>query len=346
MEIELGITTFGETTPMEHSGETFTHQERIRQLIKEIELADRAGVDVYGVGEHHRADFAVSSPEMILSAGAVNTSRIKLISAVSVLSSSEVIGLYQRFATLDAISNGRAEIMVGKGSFTESFPLFGYNLDKYEALFNEKLQLLLEIDRNELLSWEGRLTHSVAGKGVYPRFEKGMPLWIATGGNPYSSISAAKQGLPITYAIIGGRWADFKGLIDLYRRVGNEQQTASLLKVASHSWGYIAESDAIATEEFFYPTKYLVDTLAKERPHWTPLSKEQYLNSVAFEGAMFVGGVENVSKKIIAMMEHLGIQRFMIHLPLGSMPHDRILNAIQLFGEEVAPRVKAYFRKK
>lgn len=347
MKIELGITTFGETTPLEKTGETLSHAQRIRNLIEEIELADQVGLDIYGVGEHHREDFAVSVPEIILAAGAVNTKNIILSSAVSVLSSSDPIRIYQNFATIDAISNGRAEIMVGKGSFIESFPLFGYDLKDYQALFDEKLKMLLRIRDNEMLSWSGKFTPLVENRGVYPRsVQKEIPIWIATGGNPYSAINAAKMGLPITYAIIGGEFSAFKNLIELYRKIGHEHSTYENLKVGSHSWGYIAETDEKAQEEFFFPTKYLVDSISKERQHWQPLTKTQYLNSVGEKGAMFVGSPESVAKKIITAMELLKIDRFMLHTPLGSMPHESILNSIKLFGEKVAPIVREYFSKK
>lgn len=344
-KIELGITTFGETTPLQATGKPISHAERIRNLVEEIELADQVGLDIYAIGEHHRADFAVSSPEIILAAGAVKTKNIRLSSAVSVLSSADPIRLYQNFASVDALSNGRAEIMVGKGSFIESFPLFGYDLKDYYDLFHEKLDMLLRIRENEILRWGGRLTHFVEDRGVYPRaVQPELPVWVATGGSVETAIDTAQRGLPIALAIIGGEPMAFRRLINIYRKTGQEAgHSAEKLRVASHSWGFIAEDNQKAIDDYFYPTKALVDQLATERPHWRPLTKEQYLNSVGEYGAMFVGDPENVAQKIIKTIENLGIDRFMLHIPIGSMPHDAVLTAIRLFGEEVAPKVRKYF---
>lgn len=344
-KIELGITTFGETTPLQATGKAIPHAQRIQNLVEEMELADKVGLDIYAIGEHHRADFAVSSPEIILAAGAVKTKNIRLSSAVSVLSSSEPIRLYQNFASVDALSNGRAEIMVGKGSFIESFPLFGYDLKDYYDLFHEKLDMLLRIRENEILRWGGRLTHFVEDRGVYPRaVQPELPIWVATGGSVETAIDTAKRGLPIALAIIGGEPMAFKRLINIYRKTGQEAgHSTEKLRVASHSWGFIAEDNQKAIDDYFYPTKALVDQLATERPHWRPLTKEQYLNSVGEYGAMFVGDPENVAQKIIKTIENLGIDRFMLHIPVGSMPHEDVLTAIRLFGEEVAPKVRKYF---
>lgn len=344
-KIELGITTFGETTPLPATGKAISHTERIQNLVEEMELADQVGLDIYAIGEHHRADFAVSSPEIILAAGAVKTKNIRLSSAVSVLSSADPIRLYQNFASVDALSCGRAEIMVGKGSFIESFPLFGYDLKDYYDLFHEKLDMLLRIRENEILRWGGRLTHFVEDRGVYPRaVQPELPVWVATGGSVETAIDTAQRGLPIALAIIGGEPMAFRRLINIYRKTGQEAgHSAEKLRVASHSWGFIAEDNQKAIDDYFYPTKALVDQLATERPHWRPLTKEQYLNSVGEHGAMFVGDPENVAQKIIKTIESLGIDRFMLHIPIGSMPHDAVLTAIRLFGEEVAPTVRKYF---
>ncbi|MDO4764019.1 MAG: LLM class flavin-dependent oxidoreductase [Flavobacteriaceae bacterium] len=344
-KIELGITTFGETTPLQSTGKAIAHHQRIANMVEEIELADKVGLDIYAIGEHHRSDFAVSVPEMILAAGAVNTKNIRLSSAVSVLSSSEPIRLYQNFATLDALSDGRAEIMVGKGSFVESFPLFGYSLDDYYALFHEKLDMLLEIREKEFLHWEGRLTHSVDGRGVYPRaVQPELPIWVATGGTPDTARRTGQMGLPIAFAIIGGEPRAFKGVIELYRKTGERfGHSPEKLKVATHSWGFIADDHQQAVDYYFHPTKQLVDAIAKDRIHWQPLTKEQYLNSVGDSGAMFVGDPQSVAQKIIKTIEILGIDRFMLHMPIGSVPHQDLLRSIELFGKEVAPIVRRYF---
>lgn len=347
--IELGISTFGETTELEGSGQSFSHDERIRQLLAEIELADKVGLDVYGIGEHHRDDFAVSAPEIVLAAGAVNTKHIRLTSAVSIISSMDPIRLYQQFATIDALSNGRAEIMAGRGSFTESFPLFGYELKDYENLFDEKLDLLLYANQETKLTWKGDLTQSIPGREVYPRAvqKDGLPIWVATGGNVSSTVKIAEMGLPIVYAIIGGNPAYFKGLVDAYHRIGQEHgHSKEQLKVAAHSWGFIMEDGEEAVKRYFHPTKQVVDSISKDRPHWTPMTYDQYLQQVGPDGAMFVGNPDQVAKKLIAMIETLGLDRFMLHLPIGSMPHEDVLKAIELFGTKVAPIVRAYFADK
>lgn len=337
--MELGMTTFGETTPLETTGIAPTHPERIRQLVQEIELADRVGLDVYGIGEHHREDFAVSAPEMVLAAGAVNTKHIKLTSAATIISSNDPVRVYQNFATLDALSNGRAEVMVGRGSFIESFPLFGYNLNDYDELFDEKLAMLRTIQEKSILDWKGNFTQSVDHRGVYPRAD--FPIWVATGGNVESTIKIAQQGLPITYAIIGGNPLAFKPLIDAYREIGSRMgHNLEKMKVAAHSWGFIAETDEEAQEKYFYPTKVLVDQIAKERSHWNGnFTWEDYQQAIGPEGAMFVGSPETVAKKIRAMKDNLGLDRFMLHLPIGSMPHEDVMKSIELLGS-VAPMLR------
>ncbi|WP_156300435.1 LLM class flavin-dependent oxidoreductase [Streptobacillus canis] len=347
MKIELGISTFGETTIIEQTGKAISHAERIRNLVEEIELADKVGLDVYGIGEHHRDDFAVSNPEIILAAGAVNTKNIKLTSAVTVLSSADPIRIYQNFATVDALSKGRAEIMVGRGSFIESFPLFGYNLADYDELFKEKLDMLLAIKENEILNWKGTThTHKVDGKGVYPRAEK-LDVWVGTGGNLESTVNIALQGLPVAYAILGGGISGFKGLINHYRNIGlRANHPIENLKVAAHSWGFIAKDKEEAIKKYYYPTKLVMDRIAEERAHWSKLTWDRYLNMVGDDDVMFVGDPETVANKLIRMIEELGLNRFLLHLPLGSLPHEDILESIRLFGEEVAPKVREYFKDK
>lgn len=346
--IELGISTFGETTPLEDSGQTYSQAERIRQLVAEIELADRVGLDVYGIGEHHREDFAVSAPEIVLAAGAVNTQHIRLTSAVSVLSSLDPIRVYQQYATIDALSDGRAEIMAGRGSFIESFPLFGYDLKDYDELFDEKLDLLLYAKAETKLSWQGKLTQTIEGREVYPRaLQEDFPIWVATGGNVESTIKIAQKGLPIAYAIIGGEPARFKPLLDAYRRIGRESgHSDQQLKVAAHSWGWIMEDHEEAVRSYFHPTKQVVDSISKDRPHWQEMTYEQYLDQIGPRGAMFVGSPDQVAQKLIRMIEELQLDRFMLHLPLGSMPHDQVLKAIELFGTQVAPLIRKYFAQK
>lgn len=346
--IELGISTFGETTELESTGIVIPHDQRIRELVAEIELADQVGLDIYVIGEHHREDFAVSAPEIVLAAGAVNTKNIRLSSAVTVLSSIDPVRVYQQYATIDALSNGRAEIMAGRGSFIESFPLFGYDLADYDELFNEKLDMLLTIKQNTNLKWQGKFTQSVDDRPVYPRaVQKDFPVWIATGGNLDSTIRIAEQGLPIAYATIGGNPKHFAQLVAIYKELGARHgHRPEQLKVAAHSWGWIEEDNESAINHYFYPTKQTVDNIAKGRPHWQEMTKEQYLHSVGPDGAMFVGSPEKVAEKIIAIIEALSLDRFMLHLPIGSMPHEEVMKAIKLYGEEVAPRVRKYFEGK
>lgn len=345
--VELGISTFGETTPLEGTGEVVAHDVRIRNMIEEMELADKVGLDIYAIGEHHREDFAVSAPEIIMAAGAVNTKNIKLSSAVTVLSSNDPVRVYQNFATVDALSNGRSEVMVGRGSFIESFPLFGYSLSDYEELFDEKLDMLLNIRENEIVTWKGKHTQTIDAKGVYPRSKEELPVWVATGGNVESTLKIAHRGLPIVYAIIGGNPLAFKRLTDLYRKYGMQAgHSPEQLKIGSHSWGFIADTTEEAVKKYFHPTKTLTDQIAKERHHWSELTYEQYLGSVGEHGAMFVGSPEDVAKKIIKVVEELGLDRFMLHLPVGSIPHEDTMKAIELFGTKVAPIVREHFKNK
>ncbi|CAM3474245.1 LLM class flavin-dependent oxidoreductase [Pseudostreptobacillus hongkongensis] len=236
--------------------------------------------------------------------------------------------------------------MVGRGSFTESFPLFGYKLEDYDELFTEKLEILLKIKENLILNWEGKLTHNVDNRGVYPRSEN-LPIWVVTGGNVDSTINIALKGLPITYAIIGGNPMVFKKLINLYKALGERAgHSPDKLKVASSSWGFIHQDKNTAIEKYYYPTKQLVDAVSKDREHWQELTWEQYINSISEDGAMFVGDPITVANKIIKMVEELKLDRFMSHLPIGSMEHEDVMNAIRLYGEEVAPIVRGYFKDK
>lgn len=344
MKIELGITSFGETTLISKTGEIISHQDRLKQLVEEIELADKVGLDIYAIGEHHRKDFAVSSPEIILATASRNTKNIKLSSAVTVLSSADPIRVYQNFSTLDLLSNGRAEVMVGRGSFIESFPLFGYDLKDYDELFDEKLEMLLEIKKNEMLNWKGKFRKEVDNKGIYPR-DKNLQIWVASGGNLESSVKAAMKGLNITYAIIGGDFLSFLPLINLYKKIGTQNGYTDL-KVAAHSWGFIANDNEEAINKYYFPTKNLVDTIAKERANWRALTWERYKHMISDSGSMFVGDPDKVAHKLINMIEKLGINRFMLHLPIGSMCHKDVMESIRLYGEKVAPKVRKYFENK
>lgn len=347
--VELGISTFGETTPLATTGQPISHAERIRNLVEEIELADQVGLDVYAIGEHHREDFAVSAPEIVLAAGAVNTKQIRLSSAVTVLSSIDPVRLYQQYASIDALSNGRAEVMAGRGSFTESFPLFGYDLKDYENLFDEKLDMLMEINKDTYLTWPGtQHTQAVDNKPVVPRaVQSDLPVWVATGGNLDSTVKIAQKGLPIAYAIIGGNPRAFRQLTQAYRKLGEQAgHPADQLKIAVHSWGWLADTDEEAIQAYFEPTKAMSDGIAKTRPYWRPFTYEYYLQAVGPDGAMFVGSADTVADKIIRLMEDLDLDRFLLHLPIGSMPHEDTLKAIKIYGEQVAPKVRAHFANK
>ncbi|MFA9467171.1 LLM class flavin-dependent oxidoreductase [Streptococcus sp. E24BD] len=347
-QIELGISTFGDTSELVGTGKPLAHDQRLRDLVEEIELADQVGLDFYGIGEHHREDFAVSAPEIVLAAGAVKTKRIRLSSAVTVLSSIDPIRLYQQYATIDALSNGRAEIMAGRGSFTESFPLFGYDLKDYEELFDEKLEMLLAIKDSTYLNWTGKHTQTVDNKPVLPRaVQKDFPIWVATGGNAASTVKIAEKGLPIAYVIIGGNPRAFKQLTKAYREIGQQAgHDSDRLKIAAHSWGWLAETTEQAVEDYFLPTKIASDNIGRTRPYWRPLTREYYDSAVGPDGAMFVGDADTVAEKMIRLIEDLDLDRFMLHLPIGSMPYAETLKAIRIYDEQVAPKVRAYFAGK
>ncbi|MFW3591384.1 LLM class flavin-dependent oxidoreductase [Staphylococcus caprae] len=350
MKVELGLTSFAENSAIympDGKHESISHAQRIRDIVEEIELADQLGLDVYGLGEHHREDYAVSDPVTVLGAAASRTQHIKLSSAVTVLSSDDPVRVYERFSTLDAVSNGRAEIMIGRGSFIESFPLFGYNLNDYEELFNEKLQMLLKINKHEIISWEGKLRPSLEETGIYPRVENGeLPIWIATGGTPESSLRAGAFGLPITYAIIGGNPRRFARNIEIYKSVAlSYGHNPDQLPIGVHSWGYVAETDEQAKREFFPSLKAHQDVLGKERG-WPSFDENYFEREIGSHGAIYLGSPETVAQKIIDTIETLGINRFMIHTPVGSMPHEYVMHSIRLFGEKVKPIVDKYFEDK
>ncbi|MGX9136068.1 LLM class flavin-dependent oxidoreductase [Rummeliibacillus sp. JY-2-4R] len=339
--MELGITTFVETTPDVQTGEVKSHAERIREVVEEIVLADKVGLDVFGVGEHHREDYACSAPAVLLAAAASQTKHIRLSSAVTVLSSDDPVRVYQEFSTLDAISNGRAEIMAGRGSFIESFPLFGYDLQDYNELFDEKLDLLLKIRESEKITWTGKHRPSINNRGVYPRsVQEPLPIWIASGGTPESAIRAGFLGLPLTLAIIGGSPLYFERSVQLYYRAAEQAgHDLSKLKIASHSHGFIAETTELAKEKFYPSTAQAMNVLGRERG-WGPYTRQTFEQACSLEGALYVGDPKTVADKIIFLRKNLGITRFMLHVPVGSMPHEDVLMAIELLGTEVAPIVK------
>ncbi|TQR99706.1 LLM class flavin-dependent oxidoreductase [Paenibacillus ottowii] len=344
--MEIGISTFVETTPDPQTGEAISHAQRIREVVEEIVLADQVGLDVYGVGEHHRKDYAASAPAVILAAAAAQTQRIRLTSAVTVLSSDDPVRVFQDFATLDGISNGRAEIMAGRGSFIESFPLFGYDLDNYDELFDEKLELLLKIRESEKVTWKGGHRPAINNLGVYPRpVQNPLPVWIGSGGNQESVVRAGLLGLPLVLAIIGGSPMQFAPLVELYKKAAKHAgHDASLLPVASHSHGFIAETTGLAAEKFFPSTQQSMNVLGRERG-WGPYTRSSFDAARSFEGALYVGDPDTVANKIIHLRKQVGITRFLLHVPVGTMPHDDVMRAIELLGTEVAPRVREEITK-
>ncbi|ANY73804.1 luciferase [Paenibacillus ihbetae] len=340
--MEIGVSSFVETVPDVHTGELISHAQRLREVVEEIVLADRVGLDVYGVGEHHRQDYAASSPAVVLAAAASRTKWIRLTSAVTVLSSADPVRVFQDFATLDAISNGRAEIMAGRGSFIESFPLFGYDLHDYDELFEEKLELLLKIRESERVTWEGRHRPAIHNLGVYPRpVQNPLPVWIGSGGNSESVVRAGLLGLPLVLAIIGGSPLQFAPLVKLYKEAAaHAGHDVSRLPVASHSHGFIAEDTELAADKFFPSTQAAMNVLGRERG-WGYYDRARFDAARSFEGALYVGDPETVAQKIIHLRKHVGITRFMLHVPVGSMPHEEVMRAIELLGTEVAPRVRS-----
>jgi probable LLM family oxidoreductase len=333
--------TFAELAQDPVTSRTIDPAQRVRDLIEEIELADQVGLDVFGLGEHHRSDFAASSPVVALAAGAARTERIRLTSAVSVLSSDDPVRVFQDFATLDLISGGRAEIMAGRGSFIESFPLFGYDLDDYDELFAEHLALLLELRKGERVTWNGRHRPSIPGLGVYPRpVQDPLPVWLAVGGNPQSVVRAATLGLPLAVAIIGGMPERFAPLVALYRDAAREAgHDPASLPVSINSHTYVGATSQSAGAEFFGAYSGMMNKLGAERG-WSPMTREQFDAGRALRGALVVGSPEEVVEKILFQHELFGHQRFMAQMSIGSMPHRDVLAAIERFGTEVAPAVR------
>ncbi|NAZ75690.1 LLM class flavin-dependent oxidoreductase [Kineococcus sp. T13] len=341
--MEIGISAFAETTPDPASGATISHAERLREVVEEIELADRVGLDVYALGEHHRPDYAASAPAVVLAAAATRTSRIRLSSAVTVLSSDDPVRVFQQFATLDGLSGGRAEVMAGRGSFIESFPLFGYDLGDYDELFAEKLELLLAIREDpERVQWAGgKHRPAIPGLGVYPRpVQQRLPVWVAVGGNPQSVVRAGTLGLPLALAIIGGMPEQFAPLAELYREAGRRAgHDPATLRVATHSHGFVAESTRRAEEVHFRPYQAVMNGLGRERG-WNHFSRTSYEAARSRRGALLVGSPQEVAEKILFQHEQLGIDRFMLHLSAGTMPHADVMAAVELLGTEVAPLVR------
>jgi probable LLM family oxidoreductase len=340
--MELGIYTFGETGIDPVTGRAVDAGQRLRDQIEEIALADEVGLDVFGLGEHHRPDYAISSPAVVLAAAVSVTKRIKLTSAVTVLSSDDPVRVFQDFATLDLLSSGRAEIMVGRGSFIESFPLFGYDLDDYDALFTEKLDLLLALRASERVTWSGQHRAALSDQPVYPRpFQESLPLWIAVGGTAASAARAGKLGLPMAVAIIGGEPARFAPLLDYYRDQGiRAGHNPKRLSIGINSHGFVAETTEEAAELFYPPLSSVMNRIGGERG-WAPMTRAQYDEMRGPRGALLVGSPEAVAEKILFQHAIFRHQRFLLQISVGPMAHDRVMRAIELFGTKVAPVVRA-----
>jgi probable LLM family oxidoreductase len=340
--LELGLDTFGDVTT-DADGRPKPHAQVLRDVVAEAELADRVGIDFFGVGEHHRPDFAISAPEVLLGAIASRTGRIRLGTAVTVLSTDDPVRVYQRFSTLNAVSGGRAEVILGRGSFTESFPLFGYSLDKYNELFEEKLALFAAIrdaDRaGKPVHWKGSVRPPVEGVRVHPPVEQPpLSTWVGVGGSPESVVRAARYGFPLTLAIIGGDPRRFAGYVELYHRA-LDQLGHERLRHGVHSPGYIADSDDEAREQLWPAHRVMRDRIGRERG-WPAISRAEYEHEIA-EGSLYVGTPDTVARKIAATVRDLGASRFDLKYSAGTLSHERMLRSIELYGREVIPRVRA-----
>ncbi len=333
--------TFAEVGRNPASGELVSAQQRLNHLLEEIELADQVGLDVFGVGEHHRPDYAVSTPAVVLAAAAARTKRIRLTSAVSVISSDDPVRVFQDFATLDLLSNGRAEIMAGRGSFIESFPLFGYDLGDYDELFEENLHLLLRLRESERITWSGRHRAAIDDLGVYPRpVQDPLPVWIAVGGTPQSVVRAGTLGLPLALAIIGGAPERFAPFIELYResarRAGHD---AEKLPISINSHGFLAVDSKAAADVFYPPYAEVMTRIGKERG-WPPTSRMQFDAQRSLRGALLVGSPQEMIDKIMFQYGIFRHSRFLVQFSVGPMAHDKLLRSIELFGTEVAPVIR------
>jgi probable LLM family oxidoreductase len=340
--MELGVYSFGDTRRDPATGHMIGAHQRIHELLDEIALADEVGLDVFGVGEHHRADFSVSAPTIVLAAAAARTQRIRLTSAVTVLGSEDPVRVFQQFATIDLISNGRAEIMAGRGSFIESFPLFGYDLHDYEPLFSEKLELLLALREQETITWSGHFRPPLDGQSIYPRpVQTSLPIWIAVGGTPASVARAGLLGIPLAVAIIGGLPSRFRPLTDLYRQAATEGgHDPAGLELGINSFCYVAETSERASEEFWPGYAEVMTQLGRERG-WGPTTREQFDHLRGPRGSLLVGSPEQVVEKILFEHELFGNTRFLAQMDVGRQSHDRVMRSIELFGTRVAPEVRA-----
>jgi probable LLM family oxidoreductase len=335
--LEFGLDTFGDVT-RGADGALLPHAQVIRDVIEEGVLADRLGIDFIGLGEHHRADFAISAPEVVLAAIAARTQKIRLGSAVTVLSSDDPIRVFQRFSAVDAASNGRAEVILGRGSFTESFPLFGFDLSQYEELFEEKLDLFVQLLKQEPVTWQGNLRPPLKDQSIYPPIERGpLKTWIGVGGSPESVVRAAHYDLPLMLAIIGGEPKRFRPYVDLYHRAC-KQFGRPAKPIGVHSPGYVAETDEAAREELWPDYRTMRDRIGKERG-WPPMDRGEFVRE-ADHGSLYVGSPETVARRIAATVEALGVARFQLKYSAGPLPHEKLMKSIELYGTRVMPLVR------
>jgi probable LLM family oxidoreductase len=336
--IELGLDTFGDVVV--DTGRLVTQAQALRNVVTEAVLADGVGVDSFGVGEHHRPDFSVSAPEVVLGVIAGKTERIRLGSAVTVLSSDDPVRVFQRFSTLNALSNGRAEVILGRGSFTESYPLFGYDLSKYNELFEEKLDLFVKLLDQQPVTWSGRTRSALTTQTIYPPIETGrLRTWVGVGGSPESVVRAARHGLPLTLAIIGGSAKRFVPFVELYQR-SLKEFGKDLRPIGVHSPGHVAATDQQAREELWPHYLTMMNRIGRERG-WSPRGREDFEREAGPDGALYVGAPETVAMKIVRTVKDLGLSRFVLKYSNGTLPHDALMRSIELYGTKVIPLVRA-----
>lgn len=338
---EVGLYSFAELTPNPQTGERISPAQRLSNLVESVELAEQVGLDVFALGEHHRPDFISSAPAVILAAIAARTETIRLSSAVTVLSSDDPVRVFQDFATLDLLSTGRAEIMAGRGSFIESFPLFGYDLNDYNELFAEKLELLLDIRESEYVVWSGKHRPALENRGVFPRpMQDPLPVWVAVGGTPQSVVRAATLGLPMALAIIGGQPKQFAPMVELYRHAWVEAgHNKADLRLSINSHGYLADNSQQAIDESYPSFEQVMNQIGRERG-WPPMTRGQFEASTSLNGANFIGSPDEVIEKILFQHELFGHHRFLLQLSVGTMQHSQVMHAIELLGTRVAPAVR------
>jgi len=337
--MEIGVYTFADITADPVTGKMISPHERVRNLLEEVELAEQAGLDIFAVGEHHRPDYIASAPAVILGAAAARTKKIKLSSAVTVLSSDDPVRVFQSFATVDLLSGGRAEIMAGRGSFIESFPLFGYDLKDYDELFSEKLELLVKLNEKEKINWKGKHRPSINNLGIYPRpFQEKLPIWVAVGGTPESVVRAATLHLPMALAIIGGMPDQFVHLISLYRNSArNAGYSTPLVGINSHT--YVADTSQQASDEFYPSYADVMTRIGRERG-WPGMNRQQFEYMRSAKGSLLVGSPQQVIDKILYEHELFKHNRFLAQMSMGAMPHKSIMHSIELLGTKVAPEVR------